>query len=133
MKRLTTIIVATLLIVSAFMMFMVASAKADDLLRLDSVSIGTFYDFESKDMLYGFKAPVIGLKELISIDVGIITDAEEPASVALAGGFSIDLKGLATITKLKYYPKNNINVGMYIARNFRTETWLWGFCVNQKI
>ncbi len=125
MKKLFSVIVIALLLAMPLM--------AEDLLRLDKVDAGTYYDFISKDILYGFKAPVIGYKDLLSLDVGVITDAEEPASVALAGGFSVDLKALATVTKLKYYPKSNINVGMYIARNFRTEVWLWGFCINQRL
>lgn len=101
-------------------MYVSSPVKADNLLSLFSEVRGSvFYDFNETDLLTGGTVPVISFDKLVSLDIGVITEAEEPLTVAFAGGISVDLKTLAERLKGEYHPENKLYVGIYYARNFK--------------
>jgi len=108
--------------------FMFGIANAYNL-NLESLTVGSFYDFNRDDLLLGGFTSVFDLAKIVSVDIGLVTDLD---SVALMSGASLDLQnavnGLATITKLPFHfnLSESLDLGVYGARNFSVKKWLWG-------
>jgi len=117
-------LIVTVLLVG--FMFGIANAYS---LKLESLTVGSFYDFNRDDLLIGGFTSMFDLAKIVSVDIGLVTDLD---SVALMSGASLDLQnavnGLATITKLPFHFNlpESLNIGVYGARNFSVKKWLWG-------
>ncbi len=96
---------------------------------MDSASISTYYDVPSKSLLVGVSSEVYSW-QLVSFDVGVITDI----SVAtFSAGASLKLDELAKHLGSEYLLNENIKVGLFSARDFRDEKWLWGLSLSTEL
>jgi len=95
-----------------------------------ALTVATFYDFGADELLLGGIISVINFNKIISVDAGILT---EMSSISYMLGLGIDLKELANYFKWKWDLSENMKVGTYGARDFKTKNWRYGLYVGLKL
>jgi len=89
----------------------------------ENLTTATFYDFNSEDLYFGGYIPILGFKDIVEVDAGLVTASEQGIPFA---GLSIDLRSACALVRLNYYLPEPIKIGGFGARNFTDDKWLYG-------
>lgn len=79
---------------------MPAKAVGDFTFGIEQLTLSTFYDFKAADLYWGGITSVLDYKNLVSLDVGLITSAEK---VAMLAGLGVNIGEVLT-----YFPGFNL-------------------------
>jgi hypothetical protein len=94
---------------------------------LDNMSAGTYYDVRHREVLAGFQVSVIDWQRIVSIDVGVLTDAHSTPWLIGAG---IDVGSIASMIGWNYNLPAALHLTTFVARDL-TLSWdeggRWGF------
>lgn len=92
----------------------------------EDLTISTFYDVGSDSLLVGGILGVVSYKDLISLDVGILT---EMSSISYMFGLGINIKTLAEKLKLNFDLNEKVKIGGYWARDFKRKLNRYGIYI----
>ena len=104
-----------------------------EFMDLKNPNATVLFDFISQDVYVGADAHVFGFKNLLYLDAGVITNGGTPTEIAFSGGVSVDLKTLAEMLKLAYFPGKTIGIGLGYGRDFRNKKNLFCLYASKKI
>ena len=86
---------------------------------LNNMEAGTYYDVKHRQILAGMQVSVVDYKQLVSFDVGVLTDAHTTPWFA---GIGVDVSTLAKMCKLNYNLPGPLHLTTFVARDL-TESW----------
>ena len=101
--------------------------KGAFILGPSNLKAGTYYDAWHKEVLAGAQVSVLDFKRLLSLDIGVLTDAH---SNPILAGLGADATTLAKICKLNYNLPFDLHLGVWGARDLTLgwkEGGRWGF------
>ena len=131
MKKIIMLVMAIMMISGIAIAADLPSATiAPDLtLGLANMKAGSYYDVRHKQILAGVQTSVVDYKRLVSLDIGVITDAHKTPWLI---GIGVDATTLAKLLKLNYNLPGDLHLGCYVARDL-TMSWKdggeWGYSV----
>jgi len=83
---------------------------------LDNWEAGTYYDVRHKEVLAGMQVSIVDFKELLSADIGILTDAH---STPWMFGLGADITTLIKMSKLNWNMPWSLHLTTFVARDFK--------------
>ena len=87
------------------------------------MTLSTFYDFQTDDILFGSTTPIIQFKDMIAIDIGVITESENTYPIA---GLSLNLNTFFEKIGASFLIPEPISIGGFISRNFADNEYFYG-------
>jgi len=94
---------------------------------LNDMQAGTYYDVKNKQVLAGAQVSAIDFKKLLSVDVGILTDAHSSPWMV---GLGVDVMTLANMLNLNYNLPGALHLGAWVSKDISVD-WetggRWGF------
>lgn len=127
MKRLMLLVLSLVVFCSVFLGCNTAQAEfrlsAEPVpgltLGLSSVNLGNYYDFKSSRVYGGFEASVVNIKNLLSLDIGGLSNGSRQAPLVAIGA---NLIGICNKFGWEYKLPGNLQLVAFYSRNFFYES-----------
>lgn len=92
--------------------------------------VATYWDFRNNKLLGGIAVPVVSWRELLSLDAGVISDWSDMAFALTISG---NIQKLAELGGMDFKLPQNVNVGVFAARDFREMEYIYGMNLSYRI
>lgn len=123
MKKIIMLVMAIMMISGIAIAADLPSATTGDLtVGLANMEAGTYYDVRNREVLAGMQVSVLDYKQIVSFDVGVLTDAH---STPWFAGIGVDVSTLAKMCKLNYNLPGPLHLTTFVARDV-TQSWQAG-------
>ncbi len=97
-------------------------------LKIDNMTIGTYYDLKTDDLLLGGDLPLASYKNIVFVSLGLASTGQD--NPIATGGLTLSLPEVARLLKWDWLASDNIRFGAFIGKDFSMHEIHYGYYGN---